>query len=123
MEMITKDNKHLIGVDDDRISITRQVPKYLMPKKKELDKIAYEVRKIGKSDKEKEKKSKFQTKVSYVAKQNDMVFKIKKREGKEWITVESEGNKEIGKDLSEKTKKIDSKHLQNEKEILKKIMS
>ena len=94
-----------------------------MPKKKELDKIAYEVRKIGKSDKEKEKKSKFQTKVSYVAKQNDMVFKIKKREGKEWITVESEGNKEIGKDLSEKMKKIESKHLQNEKEILKKIMS
>ena len=123
MEMITKDNKHLIDKDGDRISIARQVPKYLMPKKKELDQIAYEVRKIGKSDRDKEKKSKFQTKVSYVAKQNDLVFKIKKREGKEWIIVESEGNKEIGKDLSERMKKIESTHLRNEKEILKKIMT
>ena len=82
-----------------------------MPKKKELDQIAYEVNKIGKSDKDKGKKSKFQTKVNSVEKQNDMVFKIKKREEKDWIIVEREGNKEIGKELSDRVKMIESTHL------------
>ena len=122
MEAITKDNKLLTDAKGERISVARQVPKYLMPKKKELDLIAYEVRKIGKSDKNKEKKSKFQTKINYVAKENEIVFKIKKRDEKEWIVVEREGNKDIGKELSDRMKKIESTHLINEKEIMKKIM-
>ena len=122
MEAITKDNKLLTGDKGERISVARQIPKYLMPKKKELDQIAYEVRKIGKSDKDKEKKSKFQTKINYVAKENEIVFKIKKRDEKEWIIVEREGNRDIGKELSDKMKKIVSTHLIDEKDIMKKIM-
>ena len=87
-----------------------------------MDQIAYEVRKIGKSDKNKGKKSKFQTKVNYVANINDMVFKIKKRDEKDWIIVEREGNKDLGKEISDRMKKIESTHLINEKEIIKKIM-
>ena len=37
MKVITKDNKHLTGKNGSRISVARQVPKYLMPKKKDLD--------------------------------------------------------------------------------------
>ena len=122
MQAITKDNKLLTVENGDSISVARQVPKYLMPKKKELDQIAYEVRKIGKSDKNKGKKSKFQTKVNYVANINDMVFKIKKRDEKDWIIVEREGNKDLGKEISDRMKKIESTHLINEKEIIKKIM-
>ena len=107
----------------DRSKIASQVPEQLTTKKEVREQIGNENKKIGKSDRDKEKKSKFQTKVIYVAKHNDLVFKIKKREGKEWIIVESAGIKEIGKDLSERMKKIESTHLRNEKEILKKIMT
>ena len=120
MELVTKNNHLLDGEGGDKISVSRQVPKYLVAKKKELESIAYEIRKIGKTGKE--KKSKFQTKVNFNTKCNDMVLKIKKREEKKWEIVEKEGNNELGKELSERIKKITTTHLLDEKETLKRIM-
>ena len=121
MELVVKNNHLLDGEGGDKISVSRQVPKYLMAKKKELDNIAYEVRKIGRDGKD--KKSKFQTKVNYSTKTNDMVFKVKKRDAKKWEIVGKEGNNELGKELCEKIKKINTTHILNEKETLKKIMN
>lgn len=104
-------NPGMLNHNGKFVSVNRQIPKYLLNHKRELEKIGDAIRK-GKGQ---NGKSIYQTKVVYVASLNTVQLKFKKRDPNAKWTVLQQDTKEFEKSILDHLKKFKIDYIIDEK--------